>query len=419
MKSGALAIATLLVVLFGSILLSLAWLDGYAQGSHAESRLKIDTLCWSQEDSGLFLASESSPIIWVSRDGQNRRELFELPKGGKLLGCRGNPDELILRLPDGGIEIRQTDGATLDLPKKLESCDFIALTRQQLFFSCLIEGQQLEAVEVERGEDFEEERRRPQEESPSGPPPGWKGPEVPTFLGRRALELSSWHPRMEEPRVHVRIPFQSNENLEIAGLEPSPDGRFLALGLRFAPNQPLGVWVYDHKEEELLWSTIEVSGSKVDFAWSPDSVSLLIAGKDSLYMQASVLETKYTKIPTIGRVFTPKWCDNGRLFLMEGTELYRLDPRDFVAHKITNSLDHKPSEVRLSEKGDIVAYFSQSARHQSLHSVRLETGRQRSLLRDLAGEERRTEMTYRLARAVHIARMYWTGGRVPPEGKST
>lgn len=388
----------MLVFLFGAMFLGLAWLDGYAQRTKGERPFQVGQQLWSHEDSGLFVIMErpKREMVWVSRDGENQRALFTPPADSKLVSYMGYPETLVFQ-SESGIRLFQSDGNEVELPEAFSQERFLTVAEGDIYFWRLQENEAWEAVEVDRPEV--------EGEPQATPTPSKKA------LVRRSIEVLSWRPEQEQPVSHLKIPFQNEEELELLAALPSPDKRFLALAMRFSKNLPWSVWIYDHQSEDLSWTTIEVEGEEVRFAWSPDSVSLLAVGADMVYLLPSALETNHSKFSTHPLRFTPRWCDNGRLFLLDGLRLFQLDIKDFKAEEVIKPLamDGQVTSIALSENGDQVAVVSQVGPREYITSVGIKSGKHKQLLRDRSREAARQTLLFRLGRAIHTSRLYWSG----------
>ncbi len=393
----------------------LSWLESVADRVDSLPRYRYSQPLWSPDESSLaYFRTTFEPdskrrvreLWWTKRVGDEpAQKLAECPlEPRQLLGWMGDQEAILVSQPGPdstpNLRLHRLDGKpATDLEFQRPNLSWHGLQGERLYFCQLhydipFEPPAINQPDSESLENYQEVER-----------------EQERTLTRQGLEVLSWGLDENGFRKHLTIPFSPRRALTMESIVPSPDGRFLALGLRLG--EDVGIWVYDSKNEKLRWSSIQAAARHCTIVWSPDSVGLLASLDENFFLLPNVMTTAFQRFTTeTARGFRLVWGRDDELTLQNGQVIFRLDPDNFEAERLLDErlLSREFEQLELSPRGSWAAYIVDTPEQESLFSVSLSTLQSRSLLPPSPRQKARQTLLYQVADGTRFARRNWLGG---------
>lgn len=403
-----------LFCLFGSSALAANHLIGYARLLDHQPVFRLEQPLWASDESRLaFLkipkGSDTAQLWWAHRTSEERGSLtrLEMAQNPRLLGWLAGDRNLAVWTDEGLRLFSSQDGTATELPDFLDELNLIGVRESELYYWRELDDVPWEVPEVDRPE--QETWPTPEvEASPTSTP-------TPRALTRRAIEVVAWNPGWDEVQTRATIPLAPTDKPEVDGVAPSPDGRFLALIMRFAADRPQGIWLLDSETDELLWTGIQTDERFLKVAWSDNSVGILTAASEELFLMPNVLDTKFSRLSTSPhRDLMPFWGANN-VFILGGERSVLKLEREGDNLKATTvlapqSLGEVPRELTISPAANWAAFLARDEEEDQLRIVSLKTEQVRQIDLGPSGEKGRQQLLYRIADGLRYARYYWLGG---------
>jgi hypothetical protein len=249
---------------------------------------------------------------------------------------------------------------------------------------------------------------------------GARGGEI--FFQRKAdkgVDILTWAPGKSRFTKLVNMP-DTGEELRVEDAMPSADGRWAALILRLGQNPgSLGLWLYDKKQERLVWTNIRVEAKAMRMAWSPDSTGLVAAAEledgCDLFALWSVEKLDYARLNASSSQapvpFWPKGED--AFFLLEGDTVYRFEPEGLRAERILSrhEVGQPLLDLAISPRGTYAVFHCRDGRDDVLYRWGLKTRKNERLLKPDERLTAKGQLWYQIADGLRYAASRWLPGR--------
>lgn len=263
-------------------------------------------------------------------------------------------------------------------------------------------------VDVEEAPDM-----KPQLDGPSGQPtpeasatPGQ--PAVPTHKGVSVGEYSVEDGKM---KPLLSIPYNNDsERPSIELMRRSPDGRFLAMVVKFGADASAGLWVHDNQSQRLLWTRVIVKGAATGLDWSPDSVKVAVTDQEGLVVLEQALGIESTRVDMSSTAgLQPAWGSGGRLYLYNHHAVHSVDIQGNVAEPILEKSD--ADDLRLNVAAARAAFSVTSKGFRELAIADLKSGQPvtESTYPGAAKQEAQSTLAYKVGSAIRFALTRWFG----------
>lgn len=233
-------------------------------------------------------------------------------------------------------------------------------------------------------------------------------PRIPTHKGITVGEY-----RLDQSKVEpiLSIPYSTDaEKPTVELVRRSPDGRFLAMAVKFGPNSASGLWVFDQDNHRLLWTRILIQGEATGMAWSRDSVKVAITDSGGLVVLEQVLGVESNRVEMTGSVtLQPVWDKDGSLYVFNEHSVYSVDLEGDVAVPVFNIQGGDDLHLNVAESR--VAYSTTAQGFRELVIAELKGGETLSQLPypGAAKQEAQSTILYKIGNSLRYALNRWTG----------
>lgn len=236
--------------------------------------------------------------------------------------------------------------------------------------------------------------------------------ETPTHLG---LQISRYQVESQRLEPVLVIPYNRPEEKPIVEMvRRSPDGRFLALIVKFGESGSPGLWVYDSQNGKLLWTRVLMSGKCQGLDWSSDSVKVAACDEKGLAILEAALGIESTRLELSSTEgLRPRWGAGYQLFLVNESAVYKVQTEKNKAEPFFNASSHQGTfqDLVLDPLGSRAAFSISPRGYRELVIWDLKSNKVQTQV-DYPGSEKQKAqgtITYQLGNAIRYAWLLWTG----------
>ena len=236
--------------------------------------------------------------------------------------------------------------------------------------------------------------------------------ETPTHLG---LQISRYQVESQRLEPLLVIPYNRPEEKPIVQMvRPSPDGRFLALVVKFGESGSPGLWIYDSENGKLLWTRLLVAGECQGLDWSSDSVKVAVSDEKGVAILEAALGIESTRLElSSSEGLRPRWGAGYRLFLVNDSAVYKVESEKNKVEPFFNASSHQGtfSDLVLDPLGSRAAFSISPRGYRELVIWDLRSNKVQTQV-DYPGSEKQKAqgtITYQLGSAIRYAWLLWSG----------
>lgn len=238
--------------------------------------------------------------------------------------------------------------------------------------------------------------------------PSENTPKVPTHKG---IIIGEYQLEQSEVEPVLSIPYnQESEKPAIEMVRRSPDGRFLAVVVRFGPKASPGLWVYDQESHRLLWTRVLIQGEPTGVAWSSDSTKVAVTDSGGLVVLEQVLGIDSDRVEVTGsNNLQPVWGKTGALYIFNEHSVYSIDTEADVAVPVFSV--QGGDDLHLNLAASRVAYSTAAQGFRELVVAELNGGETLSRLPypGAAKQDAQSTILYKIGNSLRYALNRWIG----------